>query len=234
MNTNVNTLDRSQTSFDVGLRNYFLGIYNNMTAGLVFSGVIAYWMSTNAGVMDVVWKTPLAWVVVFAPLVMALGFMFMFEQISTVAARIFFYTFAAAMGASLSSIFMIYQLGSIVQVFFITAATFAAMSVYGYTTKRDLSSMGSFLLMGVIGLVIAGVINIFLQSSALAFALSFISVIVFTLLTAFDTQSLKDTYYTTYGEEREKLGVVGALSLYINFINIFISLLQLIGEKKSE
>lgn len=219
---------------DVGLRNFMISVYNNMTLGLVMSGGIAYWMSTNAALMNAIWKTPLAWVVVFAPLVMSLGFMFLFERVSSTIARIFFYVFAAAMGASLSSIFMIYQLGSIFQVFFITAATFATMSVYGYTTNRDLTSLGSFLMMGVIGLILAGIVNLFLQSPALAFAVSCIAVVVFTLLVAFDTQQLKDTYYSTYGEEREKLGVVGALSLYINFINIFINLLQLLGQKNSE
>jgi hypothetical protein len=220
---------------DVGLRNYFVSIYNNMTMGLIFSGGIAYWMSTNPALMATIWKTPpLAYAVIFAPLVLSLGFMFLIERISAAAARVFFYVFAAAMGVSLSSIFMIYQLGSIFQVFFITSATFLTMSVYGYTTKKDLTSLGSFLMMGVIGIILAGIVNLFLQSSALAFAISCISVIVFTLLVAFDTQQLKDTYYTTYGEEREKLGVVGALSLYINFINIFISLLQLLGEKNSD
>lgn len=219
---------------DVGLRNFMISVYNNMTLGLVMSGGIAYWMSTNAALMNAIWKTPLAWVVVFAPLVMSLGFMFLFERVSSAVARVFFYVFAAAMGASLSSIFMIYQLGSIFQVFFITAATFATMSVYGYTTNRDLTSLGSFLMMGVIGLILAGIVNLFLQSPALAFAVSCIAVVVFTLLVAFDTQQLKDTYYSTYGEEREKLGVVGALSLYINFINIFINLLQLLGQKNSE
>jgi FtsH-binding integral membrane protein len=188
-------------------------------------------MSTNAALMQAIWKTPLAWVVVFAPLVLTLGFMFLFERVSAAVARVFFYVFAAAMGASLSSIFMIYQLGSIFQVFFITAATFLVMSVYGYTTKKDLSSLGSFLIMGVIGIIIAGIVNIFLQSPALAFAVSCIAVIVFTLLVAFDTQQLKDTYYSTFGEEREKLGIIGALNLYMNFINIFINLLQLIGNK---
>lgn len=220
--------------YDAGLRNFMLSVYNNMTAGLAVSGGIAYWMSTNAALMNVIWKTPLAWVLVFAPLVMAIGFYFLFERVSVFVARIYFYVFAAVMGASLSSIFMIYQLGSIFQVFFITAATFATMSVYGYTTKRDLTSLGSFLMMGVIGIILAGLVNLFLQSPALAFAVSCISVVVFTLLVAFDTQQLKDTYYSTYGEEREKLGVVGALNLYLNFINIFISLLQLLGEKNSD
>jgi len=219
---------------DVGLRNYFVSIYNNMTMGLLFSGGIAYWMSTNAALMATIWKTPVAYAVIFAPLVLSLGFMFLIERISAAAARVFFYVFAATMGASLSSIFLIYQLGSIFQVFFITSATFLTMSVYGYTTKKDLSSLGSFLMMGVIGIILAGIVNLFLQSSALAFAVSCIAVIVFTLLVAFDTQQLKDTYYTTYGEEREKLGVVGALSLYINFINIFISLLQILGNKNSD
>jgi FtsH-binding integral membrane protein len=140
--------------------------------------------------------------------------------------------FAAAMGISLSSIFIIYKMGSIAQVFFITAATFGSASLYGYTTKKDLTSFGSFLIMGVIGIVIASVVNIFLASSVLTFVVSILAVLIFTGLTAYDTQQLKAVFDNTSGEEREKAGVVGALSLYLNFINIFVALIQLIGEKK--
>ena len=146
--------------------------------------------------------------------------------------RVYLFTFAALMGLSLSSIFLIFKIGSIVNVFFITAATFGAASIYGYTTKRDLTSMGSFMLMGVIGLIIAGLVNVFLQSSMMAFVISCISVLIFTALTAYDTQNLKNVYDELYDEEMEKAGVFGALNLYINFINIFLSLLQILGDKK--
>ena len=161
-----------------------------------------------------------------------LGFAFLFEKMSAQVAQIALYVFAAAMGLSLSSIFAIYKLGSIGQVFFISAATFGAASLYGYTTKADLTKMGSFLMMGVIGLVIAGVVNLFLQSSAFAFAISCLAVLIFTGLTAYDTQEIKSHYDYTEGEEREKAGIFGALQLYMDFINIFVNLLQLIGEKK--
>jgi FtsH-binding integral membrane protein len=228
------TTASSQAVNDIGLRNYFISVYNNMTLGLIISGAIAYWMSTDAALMAAIWKTNLAWLVIFAPLVMSLGLIFVFDSLSPFAARMFFYVFAAVMGASLSQIFMVFKLGSIFQVFFITSATFLVMSVYGYTTKKDLSSLGSFLLMGVIGLIIAGIINLFLQSPVMTFVISSIAVLVFTLLVAVDTQQLKDVYYSTFGDEREKMGVLGALNLYMDFINIFINLLQLLGEKNSD
>jgi FtsH-binding integral membrane protein len=228
-----NTLAQTQ-EYDIGLRNYFISVYNNMILGLLMSGGIAYWMSTDAALMAAIWKTNLAWLIIFAPLILSIGLMFIFDALSPFAARIFFYVFAAMMGASLSHIFMLYKMGSIFQVFFITSATFAVMSVYGYTTKKDLSSLGSFLLMGVIGLVIAGVVNLFLQSPVMTFVISSIAVLVFTLLVAVDTQQLKDVYYSTYGDEREKMGILGALNLYMDFINIFINLLQLLGEKNSD
>ena len=230
-----NTVAQTQTqTYDVGLRNYFLSVYNNMIFGLLLSGGIAYWMSTDAELMAAIWKTNLAWVVLFAPLVMSFGLIFIFDSMSPMTARLFFYLFAAVMGASLSIFFMMFKIGSIFQIFFITSATFAVMSVYGYTTNKDLSSLGSFLLMGVIGLVIAGIINIFLQSPVMTFVISSIAVLVFTLLVAVDTQQLKDVYYSTFGDEREKMGILGALNLYMDFINIFINLLQLLGEKNSD
>lgn len=228
-----NTVAQTQT-YDVGLRNYFLSVYNNMILGLLLSGGIAYWMSTDAALMAAIWKTNLAWVVLFAPLVMSFGLIFIFDSMSPMTARLFFYLFAAVMGASLSIFFMMFKIGSIFQIFFITSATFAVMSVYGYTTNKDLSSLGSFLLMGVIGLVIAGIINIFLQSPVMTFVISCIAVLVFTVLVAVDTQQLKEVYYSKFGDEREKLGILGALNLYMDFINIFINLLQLLGEKNSD
>jgi uncharacterized protein len=228
-----NTVAQTQT-YDVGLRNYFLSVYNNMIFGLLLSGGIAYWMSTDAALMAAIWKTNLAWVVLFAPLVMSFGLIFIFDSMSPMTARLFFYLFAAVMGASLSIFFMMFKIGSIFQVFFITSATFAVMSVYGYTTNKDLSSLGSFLLMGVIGLVIAGIINIFLQSPVMTFVISCIAVLVFTVLVAVDTQQLKEVYYSKFGDEREKLGILGALNLYMDFINIFVNLLQLLGEKNSD
>lgn len=227
-----NTATLTQDQYDPGLRNYMISIYNNMLFGLLLTGLTAFFISTNAALMAFMWKTAFAWVVIFLPLVMSLGIMFLIDRISPTTARILFYTYAIAMGASLSLFFMIFTTSSIFQVFFITSALFGTMSLYGYTTKRDLTSLGSFLMMGVIGLLLAGIVNIFLQSAMMSFIISCVAVLVFTLLTAYDTQNIKDMYLHTQGIERDKLGILGALSLYMNFINIFIHLLQLIGEKQ--
>jgi FtsH-binding integral membrane protein len=224
----------STTTYDMGLRQYFFDVYNYMTFALAVSGLISLGISMSPDLMKAIWTTWFKWVAVFLPLGMALAFSFMVEKIGVNAAKYFLIAFAAAMGLRISSILMIFKLGSIVNVFFITAATFGATSLYGYMTKRDLTKMGSFLMMGVIGLVIAGVINVFFQSSAISFAISCISVLVFTGLTAYETQLLKDTYYELSGDEREKAGVLGALNLYINFINIFLALLNILGAKKDE
>ena len=218
--------------YDEGLRIFMLQVYNYMTFALALSGLVAIGVSMSSGLMAVIWSTPLKWIAILLPLAMSLGFMFMVDKISSNTAKLFLFAFAAAMGLSLSSIFAIYKMGSIIHVFFISAATFGAASLYGYTTKKDLTTMGSFLIMGAIGLVIAGVVNIFLQSSVFAFAISCLAVLIFTGLTAYDTQQIKQTYDDTFGEEREKSGVIGALMLYMDFINIFINLLQLLGDKK--
>ena len=232
MFTYQNSVNAKTMEYDLGLRQFFLNVYNYMTVALAISGVVSLGISMSPTLNALIWGTPLKWVVIFLPLGLSLLFMGMMDKISPYMAKVFLFVFAAAMGLSLSSIFLVFKLGSIVQVFFITAATFGATSLYGYTTKRDLSKMGSFLMMGVIGLVIAGVVNVFMQSSTLTLIISCISVLVFTGLTAFDTQNLKTIYFETDGDEREKAGVIGAFNLYINFINIFVSLLQLIGEKK--
>lgn len=227
-----NTKTYTTVQYDNALRAFMLQVYNYMTFALALSGLVALGVSMSPGLMAVIWGTPLKWVVVFLPLVMSLGFMFMINKIGSQTAKLFLFTFAAAMGLSLSSIFAIYKMGSIVHVFFISAATFGAASLYGYTTKADLTKMGSFLIMGVIGLLIAGVVNIFLQSSMFAFVISCLAVLVFTGLTAYDTQQIKSMYDYTDGEERQKAGVIGALMLYMDFINIFINLLQILGERK--
>jgi FtsH-binding integral membrane protein len=221
-----------EQQYDMGLRNYLLSVFSNMSIALVISGVVSAWIGLSPDLAQYIWASPLKWVALFLPLVMSLIFAFVIDKIDSSAAKMFLWIFAAAMGLSLSSIFLIFKLGSIFQVFFISAATFGSMALWGYVTKRDLSSMGSFLMMGLIGMMIAGVVNIFLQSSIMTLAISAIGVLIFTLLTAYDMQTIKETYYDSYGEERKKAGIVGALNLYLDFINIFINLLQLIGDRK--
>jgi hypothetical protein len=222
----------SVPQYDQGLRNYLLSVFNNMSIALFISGIVSAYVGLSPELAAAIWGTAFKWVAIFAPLAFVLLFTFMASSMTASTAKTMLFCFAGLMGLSMSSIFLIYQLGSIFQVFFISAATFGATALYGYTTKRDLSNFGTFLMMGLIGLVIAGVVNIFLQSSAMAFAISVIGVLIFVGLTAFDMQDIKQTYYETYGEEREKAGVFGALNLYMDFVNIFINLLQLLGEKK--
>jgi len=238
----------SAVEMDQGLRSFMLGVYNNMSIGLAITGLAAIGISmlAIAGVSptgkvtaltplgQALYLSPLKWVVMLAPLAFILFFSFKAESMSSSSARAMFFAFAAVMGVALSAIFVVYTGESITKVFFITAATFGALSLYGYTTKKSLSAMGSFLIMGLIGLVIASVVNIFLQSSALSFAVSAIGVLVFAGLTAWDTQRLKEMYlYSDMNpEEAAKLSVNGALSLYLNFINMFQMLLSLFGSKQ--
>jgi FtsH-binding integral membrane protein len=227
-----NSVAYSSTQYDAGLRSFMLQVYNYMTFALALSGLVSLGISMSPVLMAVIWGTALKWVVILAPLAMSIGFAFMIEKINSNTAKLFLFAFALAMGLSLSSIFAIYKMGSIIHVFFISAATFGAASLYGYTTKADLTKMGSFLIMGVIGLVIAGLVNLFLQSSMFAFVISCLAVLIFTGLTAYDTQQIKQMYDETEGEEQKKAGVIGALMLYMDFINIFINLLQILGDKK--
>ena len=229
------SVPQTQTvSYDMGLRNFMLQVYNYMTVALALSGAVALGVHMVPAISAAIWGTGLKWVVVFLPLVLSFGFAFLFDKMSVQMAKIALLVFAVAMGLSLSSIFLIYKMGSIAQVFFISAATFGGASLYGYTTKKDLTSFGSFLIMGAIGLMIASLVNLFLQSSVLAFAVSCIAVLIFTGLTAYDTQQLKTTYDYTEGDEREKAGIFGALQLYLDFINIFMSLLQILGDRKND
>jgi FtsH-binding integral membrane protein len=177
---NSYTSTTSVPEYDMGLRTFLLGVFNNMTIALFISGIVSAYVGLSPDIAAAIWGTPFKWVAIFAPLAFVFLFSFMAGSMSSSTARIMLFCFAGLMGLSMSSIFLVFKLGSIAQVFFISGATFGATALWGYTTKRDLSSMGSFLMMGVIGLIIAGVVNIFLQSSALQFAISCIGVVVFT------------------------------------------------------
>ena len=223
-----------RADIDVGLREYMLRIYNYMASGLALTGIVAY-VFAQSGFYAQVAATPLIYLIMLAPLgfVMAISFGLQRMQASTL--QLLFWVFAGVMGLSLASIFLVFTGASIARVFFITAGTFAAMSLYGYTTKRDLSQFGSFLMMGLIGIVIASLVNIFLASSALQFAISVIGVIVFVGLTAWDTQRIKEQYYELQyadGETASKAAIMGALNLYLDFINLFMMLLQLLGVRR--
>jgi uncharacterized protein len=232
--TKRNYATQASTSYNEGLRSFMLAVYNFMAVGLGITGLMAYALSLSPSLMMAIFTTPLQWVVIFAPLVMVFFVMPRIMTFSVTGAQISFGIFAALMGVSLSSIFLVYTGESITRVFFITAATFGAMSLYGYTTKRDLSAMGSFLIMGLIGIIIASLVNIFLQSAAIQFITSVLGVLIFTGLTAYDTQRIKEmyNYYSGSAETATKMAIVGALALYMDFINLFISLLQLLGDRK--
>jgi FtsH-binding integral membrane protein len=219
---------------DEGLRSYMLSVYNYMGLGLALTGLVAFFVASTPAIYMPIFTTPLKWVVMLAPL----GFVFFLSAkirtMSVGAAQITFWLFAAVMGLSLASIFLVFTGASIARVFFITAGTFGAMSLYGYTTKRDLSAWGSFLFMGLIGIIIASLVNIFIASSALQFAISVIGVIVFVGLTAYDTQQIKEMYYEADASDvMAKKTIMGALRLYLDFINLFIMLLQLFGQQRS-
>lgn len=226
---------------DQGLRSYMLKVYNLMALGLAITGVAAF-ATWQLAVQDghitafgaAVYQSPLRWVVMLAPLAMVMFLSFRINRMSVGAAQTAFWAYAALMGLSLSSIFLVYTGQSIVQTFFITAASFGALSLYGYTTKRDLSAMGSFLIMGLFGLIIASVVNIFLASSALAFAVSVLGVLIFAGLTAYDTQKIKEMYYV--GDDASVMGrkaIMGALTLYLDFINLFMFLMQFLGNRNN-
>ena len=235
-----------QAAIDEGLRAYMLKVYNYMTIGLLITGFVAYFfgkasivsneMGQIVGLTDIgnlLLNSPLQWVIMLAPL----GFIFFLQAriqtMSVSSAQTTFWLFATIMGLSLCYIFIVFTQSSIVRVFFITSGTFGAMSLYGYTTKRNLSNFAGFLIMGVIGLIIASVVNIFMQSSAIQFMISIIGVIVFTGLTAYYTQTIKNMYYAGDSEEASsKKAILGALSLYLAFINLFIMLLQLLGQRR--
>jgi FtsH-binding integral membrane protein len=230
---NSYTSTTSVPEYDMGLRTFLLGVFNNMTIALFISGIVSAYVGLSPDIAAVIWGTPFKWAAIFAPLAFVFLFSYMASSMSSSTARIMLFCFAGLMGLSMSSIFLVFKLGSIAQVFFISGATFGATALWGYTTKRDLSGMGSFLMMGAIGLLIAGIVNLFLQSSVMAFAISSIGVLIFVGFTAYDMQSIKQQYYDLNDDEEiRKAGIFGALNLYMDFVNIFLNLLQLLGEKK--
>ena len=234
-----------QAGIDEGLRAYMLKVYNYMTTGLVLTGFIAYFFGkasvaafTPNGVIltslgQALFNSGLSWIIMLAPL----GFVFYLSarinKMSISSAQITFWLFASIMGLSLASVFVQFTGTSIARVFFITAGTFAAMSLYGYTTKRDLTKLGGFLFMGLIGIIIASIVNIYFQSGPMAFIISIIGVLVFVWLTAYDTQTIKNMYYAGDSDSvGSKKALMGALRLYLDFINLFILLLQLFGQRR--
>ena len=219
--------------FDAGLRQHMLRVYNYMGLGLVVTGLIALAVSATPALYVPIFGTPLKWVVMLAPLAFVFVFSFRIQTMSAGTAQLFYWAFCAVMGLSLASVFLVFTGTSIARTFFIAAAMFAATSLFGYTTKRDLSRFGSFLMMGLIGVLIASLVNLFLGSSALQFAVSVIGIIVFTGLTAWETQAIKEQYAEHYdSESKQKLAVFGALSLYLNFVNLFQLLLYFTGQRQ--
>ena len=222
----------TQVGIDVGLREYMLRVYNYMASGLALTGIVAY-VAAFSGFYESIAKTPLIWLVILAPLGLVMLMSFGIQRMQASTAQMVFWAYAGLMGLSLAMVFLVFTGASVARVFFITAATFGAMNLYGYTTGTDLSRFGSFLLMGLIGIVIASLVNIFLVSSALQFAISIIGVIVFVGLTAYDTQRIKGMYLESdAGEIADKKAVLGALALYLDFINLFMMLLQLFGQRR--
>jgi FtsH-binding integral membrane protein len=219
---------------DEGLRAFMLKVYNYMCLGLGVTGAVAMFTASSEGMMQAIYGTPLAWLVMLSPLAFILVLSFGLNKLSVGATQALFWAFAVVMGLSMASIFMVYTNTSIARVFFITAAAFAGLSLYGYTTKRNLSGMGSFMVMGLIGIIIAMLVNLFLQSSALHFAISVIGVLVFAGLTAWDTQKLKMVYAAQSGDAAvaEKSAIMGALRLYLDFVNMFYFLLHLFGGRE--
>jgi FtsH-binding integral membrane protein len=218
---------------DVGLRRYMLQVYNYMASGVALTGVVAYLTASSPTFLQAIYGTPLMWVVMLAPLAAVFFLSFKINSIKFSTAQAIFWGYAGLMGLSLASIFVVFTGESVARVFFITAGTFGTMSLYGYTTKRDLSQFGSFLFMGLIGIVLASLVNLFLASSALQFAISIIGVLVFVGLTAYDTQRIKELYSELDDSEVfGKKALMGALTLYLDFINLFIMLMQLLGNRR--
>ncbi len=243
---------RPAQAVDEGLRAYMLGVYNYMAIGLALTGLVAYAVFQMAITQDqasavatlkngtmltefgrLIFVSPLKWVLFLAPLALVFIFAARINSMSVGAAQMTFWIYAALVGASIASIFVVYTQGSIARVFFITAASFGALSLYGYTTKKDLSGWGSFLFIGLVGIIIASLVNLFVGSTALQFAISVIGVLVFAGLTAYDTQQIKENYYE--GDDTLTAGrkaIMGALSLYLNFLNMFLMLLSLFGNRE--
>ena len=245
-----NRLVRGQATIadtmDTGLRAHMLRVYNYMTGALALTGIVAYVVANSPPLLNAFYRetmtsggvalspTILGWVVMLAPVAMVFFLSFRIMQMSQAAAQATFWTYAALTGASLASILIVYTGASVALTFFVTAATFGAMSLYGYTTKRDLTGFGNFLFMGLIGILLASLANFFFKSPAMSFVISVLGVLIFTGLTAWDTQKIKNTYYAVGGDTAVagKAAIMGALALYLDFLNIFLFLLRFMGNRR--
>ncbi|WP_113911350.1 Bax inhibitor-1 family protein [Roseovarius dicentrarchi] len=233
----IRTAGRTRSAqIDQGLRTHMNKVYGTMSVGMALTFLAAWAVGNNAYMMETLFTGITRWIVMFAPLIMVFAFGAVINKLSAAAAQLFFYAFATVMGISLSYIFVIYTDFSIAQVFLTTSIAFAGLSLWGYTTQKDISGWGSFLIMGVIGLIVASIVNIFLGSPAIMFAISIIGVLIFAGLTAYDTQSIKNEYLAHAAQgDSEWLGksaIMGALRLYLDFINMFMFLLQLMGNRE--
>ncbi len=230
------TISRSadKIEYDSALRSHMITVYNYMCGGLLLTALVALFTASSPAMLQAIFDTPLKWVVMLAPFGFVMFLSFKIHSMSASKAQLLFWLFAGVMGLSMASIFIVYPIANIARVFFITSAMFAATSLYGYTTKKNLQGMGSFMMMGLFGIIIAMIVNIFIGSSALDFAISVIGVIVFTGLAAWDTQRIKEQFNQAYGTELvKKIAIMGALSLYLNFINLFMMMLRLFGGNRS-
>ena len=236
-----NVKTRATAVVDEGLRSYMIMVYNYMAGGLVFTGLAAFLVLntpliglffTIAPTGQAVGLSPFGWIALFAPLILIFMFGNIISRGTPKQAQAAFWSFSAVMGISLAPILVMYTGASITRVFLITSATFGAMSIYGYTTKKDLSAWGSFLFMGLIGVIIASIVNIFMMSPAIYWAVSFIGVFVFVGLTAYDTQRIREMYYQTHQGNVTQVAIFGALKLYLDFINLFIMLLRFLGDRR--
>jgi FtsH-binding integral membrane protein len=236
---NTATIGVPRAARDAGLRSYMLSVYNYMASGVLLTGIVAM-LIANSSLINLIVNpatgqaTPLFWIVLFAPLAIVFGLSFGINRISAGTAQALFWLYAALVGVQFSSLFLVYTGVSIAQTFFAVAAAFLGLSLFGYTTKRDLSGMGSFLIMGVVGIFVAMLINLFLRSPGLDLAISAIGVLVFAGLVAYDTQKIKSLYFVVagQGEALAKTAIIGALNLYIDFINMFLFLLRFMGDRR--
>ena len=238
----VEVLGRAGSAVDQGLRSYLIKVFNYMWVSLLITGATAY-LFANTSLINLLYNidmqaqtvsmSAIGWIITFAPFALIFAFNYVVRNKSMSAVHAVFWLFSALFGASMASIFLLYTASSITRVFLITACTFGAMSIYGYTTKHDLSGMGSFLLMGLFGVIIASIVNIWMQSSGLYYAISYISVLIFTGLTAYDMQNIKALYYGQENEDaRSRKAIMGALNLYLDFINLFMALLRIMGDRR--
>ncbi len=232
----VNPVGTTQAQIDEGLRAHMNKVYAYMAGAMLITGAVAFLSSTSTALMQLIYATPLQWVVMLAPLGVVFLLSARINKMSASAAQTTFWIFSGLMGLSISYIFLVYTGFSIAQTFLVTAIAFASLSIWGYTTKKDISGWGSFLIMGVIGIIVAAIVNLFLNLPGLSFAISVVGVLIFAGLTAYDTQRIKNDYlqFATHGNEMwlQKSAIMGSLSLYLNFLNMFLLLLHLFGQRE--